>query len=492
MQILSSFKKIEKLVQILLIGVVLIIIPNIFLNFEIAKIVFARSIILILFLIIGLNLIRKKIIYIPSILKDKNIVKCIILLFLSLIISILSSVAPQLSFFGSYFRMQGVYSFLHYILLFILLLFSFQKDLQWKKINKIIVFIFVFLIILSILQFLGVDFLNYREFQNHGNRISASFSNPNFFGGLIVLLFFPVFNLIKNSLCKILIILSSLFVLILTGSKGALLAFIIGLFLYSFLNIVYLNEKKYLSYFALIITILLFVLFYASKFDFLYRFQISEENLVSTNTRIQIWEDSLQMIDDSPFIGYGIETFPIVFHKYANLEELKRDNLFGLIDKPHNIILDILYSVGFLGLLVYLFIINTILKKCFEALKKVNKDKKQEILAIISGLSALFFSNLFSFSVTVHFIFISFYLAHLFYLISLKTSKIKISLKKRTREILEIILIFFVTANLIIYNIFYVFSDYYLKKGLDSFNNQTETNTILENFQLANFYNQKN
>ena len=48
-------------------------------------------------------------------------------------------------------------------------------------------------------------------------------------------------------------------------------------------------------------------------------FQINEENLVSTNTRIQIWEDSLMMINDSPFIGYGIETLPIVFHKYANL-----------------------------------------------------------------------------------------------------------------------------------------------------------------------------
>ncbi len=490
MHIFNSFKKLDTFVYLMIIGLPLIFLPFVNLNFQLAKVVFARSVILLFFLFWGFALIKNKKIKIPSALKNVNIVKCLVFLLSVLLISNLLSIAPKLSFWGGYFRIQGLYTYIHYFLFFFLILSTFQKDIQWNKANKCICFIYITLLLLSVLQFFGFDLFFYQKFQGHGNRISASFLNPNFFASFIVLVAFPVLAFLnkKKNFYLGLIILLSFFVLVLTGSKGGVIGFLAGFLLYAFMNIRFLKEKKYLYFSGIIFTLILCVILAATQISYLSRFELKEENLLSSHIRINIWEDSLKMIEDKPFFGFGLETFPIVFHKYADAEKYDTENLFGIIDKPHNTFIESAYSTGFLGLAVYIFIIFTFFKESWKKLPKLKKKKKLDLIAVIAGLTAFTVSNLFSFSVTVHFVFLSFYLAYFIYLISDKSLSFNVFKNKLHKKVFPFVLIFFVVSSLILNNLFYVFADMHAKKGFE-YLELGETNSIIEEFYKANFYN---
>ncbi len=490
MHIFNSIKKLETFVYLILTALPLVFLPFLNLNFELAKVVFARSMILLFFLFWGLSVIKKNKINIPSILRNRNIIKCLIFLFIVLLVSNFSSIAPKLSFWGSYFRMQGLYSYMHYFLFFFLILFTLRKDVQWKNANNCICLIYFFLLFLAVLQFLGFDPFFFQSFQNHGDRIAASFSNPNFFASFLLLLAFPVLAFLdkKNNFYIGLIILLSFFVLILTGSKGAIIGFIVGFFFYALFNKKYLKDKKYLYFLGLVLSLIFSVIFFASKTNFLYRFDLNKENLLSTNTRLEIWEDSLIMIQDKTIFGFGLETFPIVFHEYSDLDELNVDYLFGLIDKTHNTFLEFAYSTGFLGLIVYVFIIYSVLSKFLRKMPSLSKNKKSNLIAVMSGLIAFFVSILFSFSVTVHFIFLSFYLAYFLYLISNENLVFKLFKSNFHKKLARTLLLFFVIGSLVFNNLFYLLADSHAKKAFQALE-VGDTNTVVENFYKANFYN---
>lgn len=490
MYILSSLKKLETFVYVMILLLPLVFLPFVSINFVLAKTVFARSLILLFFLFWGLLLLKRNKINIPSALKDVTIIKSLVFLLTVLLISNLFSIAPKLSFWGGYFRMQGLYTYIHYFLFFFLVLFTFKKDSQWKKANFCAFLIYIFLLFLSILQFLGLDLLFFQDFTNHGNRISASFANPNFFAAFIVLLIFPVLAFLnkKRSFYIVLIILLSFFVLILTGSKGGIIGFVVGSLVYAFMNMKFLKDRKYLYFLGIIFALIFFVILAAPKINLLYRFDFNQENLVSTNTRLQIWKDSLLMLEDRPVVGFGLETFPVVFHKYANLEKLNRDHLFGIIDKPHNTFIEILYSTGFVGLFVYIFIVLTVLNKSLKKLPSLSKKKKIDLIAVISGITAFCVSNLFSFSVTVHFVFLSFYLAYLIYLISDKNISLQVFKNNLYKKLSAFLLIFFVISSLVLNNVFYVLADVHAKRGFEHLK-LGNTNAVVDNFYKANLYN---
>lgn len=92
----------------------------------------------------------------------------------------------------------------------------------------------------------------------------------------------------------------------------------------------------------------------------------------STAARIILWESSLKSVDERPVFGWGPENLRYAYESKTDLRLAYKEN-FGEIwfDKAHNIFVDTLVSVGYLGL----FVMFAIIFYVFILLKRL-KDKE--------------------------------------------------------------------------------------------------------------------
>ncbi len=109
--------------------------------------------------------------------------------------------------------------------------------------------------------------------------------------------------------------------------------------------------------------------------------------------RIGVWKYSLKMSLKSPVIGTGIGTFKAAFDKFT-------DGYFvtlgaGKFDTPHNEFIQILCSLGFLGLITYLAFFVLLGVKAYKARKKpITK-------ILLLGAVCYLVNSFFSFSIVI-------------------------------------------------------------------------------------------
>jgi O-antigen ligase len=116
------------------------------------------------------------------------------LFFLAFTISTIFSIDPSQSFWGSFFRKQGLIMHIHYFVFFLLLLFNLAPSRERsvgyvKKINKIIsaiLFGSFFVSILGILQWLGYDPLPWQERIPLFGRITSTMGQPIFLANYLL------------------------------------------------------------------------------------------------------------------------------------------------------------------------------------------------------------------------------------------------------------------------------------------------------------------
>ncbi|MEK7568216.1 MAG: O-antigen ligase family protein [Patescibacteria group bacterium] len=83
--------------------------------------------------------------------------------------------------------------------------------------------------------------------------------------------------------------------------------------------------------------------------------------------RMVIWQIAVDGVSDRPLLGWGPENFPVVFDKHYNPAHYSVERGFGAwYDRAHNVFLDYLISVGFLGLLSYLAIFGVFYWQLFK------------------------------------------------------------------------------------------------------------------------------
>ncbi|MFC1978759.1 O-antigen ligase family protein [Chloroflexota bacterium] len=130
-------------------------------------------------------------------------------------------------------------------------------------------------------------------------------------------------------------IFTLLFVLLtaMTNSRGGWIATGIAL-----LVILVWRSKRALLIFPAIAGVIIWIL--QSGYDPLNIFQLTSE---SNLHRIQIWETSIQILNNYPLLGCGLGTFPIVLASYANLS--------FEVSSPHNQYIMLYADTGILGIL---------------------------------------------------------------------------------------------------------------------------------------------
>jgi putative inorganic carbon (HCO3(-)) transporter len=93
----------------------------------------------------------------------------------------------------------------------------------------------------------------------------------------------------------------------------------------------------------------------------------------STLTRVQMWESSLPLVAERPFLGAGPDTFKYVFGKYKP-EGWVEHMADPLVDKAHNEFLQLAVTTGLAGLGAYLWILVAFAWTGIVRMRALSKD----------------------------------------------------------------------------------------------------------------------
>lgn len=308
------------LVIFLLFFLNLIVIPIGISPFETPKVIVAEIIIdFLLLLLIFKSKINLKHLYNPQ------IIFIGILFILSLDTQLLFQ--PQGGFFGNAFRLQGQ------LLLWHLFLFSIiSKNIQLNNIPKFFYYLSIICLLMSTL-ILGV---------NENKRAFGTLGEPNALAA-ISLFIFPFVWFYSKSIFRLASIITTLSIILLSGSRAGLLGFLIQIF-FILLSWKILHKKLGLAViFCMILTTLSITLPFI-------------ENVGWFENRAEIWKTSFMSGLNSPFIGQGFGNIQNLIHQTA--VNLNNNVQYQIVDSSHNFLLDFWIQGGIVAVTAIIILIG--------------------------------------------------------------------------------------------------------------------------------------
>ncbi len=324
------------------------------------------------------------------------------------------SINPIQSFFGSMERQQGLFSYTLYFLwaflmFFNLWLFSNKNNLidRIKRILTAITISSLLVSIYGILQILNIDFIPWPEPPYLTGRTLSTFGQPNFLASFLLLtipLGFYLAHVSRKFFIKFLYYLIAaiqLICLFFTSSRGGLIAFFVMLFVfagYLFLNS---NFNKKIKIF-IILGVLFSFIFSVVAIEYVIpgrlrsSFDVGRGSLAA---RVYFFQASANAILQKPITGYGLENSANIFIKYYERDWALFGDVSANTDRAHNIVLDIMITSGFVGLVLF----SLWYYYYFRLAWKQSLEKENQFLAltIFLGAFAYFISLLFSFTIVV-------------------------------------------------------------------------------------------
>lgn len=258
------------------------------------------------------------------------------------------------SLIGGPFRYQGILTYFHLGLLFILT----------RKINpniyKVIMISGILQSFLLIYQFVQFNFLNL-EISTYAGRVIGTFGEPNYAAGFLLAAFGISLglNLIKSSRFAFMSGMVTFLGILVSESLGGILAAVIVSMIY-----LYLKNKHSLASsvgknkLILLLTIGIiifsgFAIFQKEKITF------NEFGIATVESRFSIWPASFDLFLKRPIVGYGAENLAFVF-----------PSEFGgsSIDRAHNALLENLLMGGIFMGLIYIYLVYKGLSLSFKHL----------------------------------------------------------------------------------------------------------------------------
>lgn len=431
--------------------------------FELNKLVLFESLTLILFFLSSLKLIfypgtwlsvkpgltpgtgsqRKKLIVV---LKNYFLLPSSLIIFL--LITIFFSSSSVISFYGSYERQAGFLSYFFYWLFFVLVFINLilpetgikkikqqepgRADISpavyleeartrfQKRLRRLLALAASSAFLVSIygcLQILNLDFFTWSEPAYLTHRALSSFGQPNLLASFLLLII-PISFWLCFSARRFwprfyfgLIFLFQLLCLIMTASRGALVALLVSAVIFF---IYWLKHSRLLSWQKLLVFASLGLVFVAALLAFNY---FSPGRLVSaldfkngsSAARVNFYTAAVDAISKKPVIGYGLDNAAGVFINYYESDWGIYGDINSSTDKAHNLVLDILLQVGFIGLLLFAVFYYYYFRL---GIKNIKMSRDRYLLwALVLGLAAYLISLLFSFSLVAGEVYLWFYLA---------------------------------------------------------------------------------
>jgi len=382
--------------------------------FHFGKAIIFRSIIEIM-LVVYILLIWQNRSYLP---RFNKITWGFLAFALAFTLATITSVHAYQSFWGTLERMGGLWTFWHYFIYFIILTSIFRERKDW-------IFLFKLMAGAGILSALyGFGQKTSSDFFVGGQgrvRIFGTVGNAALFAGyqlLITFLSLAMFvrkgiSVREKQLFGSAIILCGIAIMM-TAVRGSILALGIGILLYAALYAWTSNSKVAKRILLSLIStffvfIVLAVLLRGSgviKTGYLERITNFSPNNFTVKTRfwtwaagIDGWNDSLKTI----IVGWGPENFNIPFSKHFNPNFYTGPGSETMFDRAHNMFVEVLVTMGLIGLLAYLSIFWFSLRKLWAKLKTEIEDGPV-IIGLISIFIAYIIHNCFIFDTSANFI----------------------------------------------------------------------------------------
>ena len=270
-------------------------------------------------------------------------------------------VDPYRSFWSSFERMEGLVTYIHLYLLFILLGALLQSEKLWRWFFHTSIGVSLVISFIALSQLFG-----YIPIVQSSERLEATFGNATY---LAVYLLFHIFlaayylfrtkhhaRLIKGIYAGIIFFESAM--LLFTETRGAIVGLVAGIIVIAALN-AYANRgrARKIAIGVLVGTFLLTALFAAVRDTELVQNQRILRRMANISvteiatSRFTIWKMALKGAAERPILGWGPENFMAVFSKYYDPNLYNQEPWF---DRAHNVFLDWLVGGGIAGLLTYL------------------------------------------------------------------------------------------------------------------------------------------
>jgi O-antigen ligase len=332
---------------------------------------------------------------------------------------------PYLSFWSNYERMDGWITLIH-VFMFILVTSSLlTTENIWSSLFQVSVIVSFLVGLSGLLQLTGLpSVVNYKQ-SGLNARIHGTFDNPSTLAAYMLFHIFIAISLwmkrqdglphnkqLVPSIAYASVIVLDTFILLFTGTRGAILGLVVGgiitLLIFAFVL------KSHRAHWTAVAAIVVVIALASSlaltdqrssvrKIGFIDRLASISFNDLSAQSHILYIKIAWQGVKERPIFGWGQENYSIVYSKYVD------SHPDPWSDRVHNIIFDQLIAGGFMGLFGYLSILATALWNLWQ--KNTFSFSEQSIL---SGLfAAYFFQNLFFVESTTSYILLGMVLAYI-------------------------------------------------------------------------------
>jgi O-antigen ligase len=419
------------------------------------------------------------------------------------------------SFWGTLERMEGVFTFLHFWLFFLILVSIFKNKEDWLKLLRLAIVAGFLSILFAYGQYfkLGDFFVGWQ----HGSRIIGTVGNAALFAGyLIFILFLAICFLFRRDTSKkarifyIIVLVLGIPALFLTAVRGSIISFLVGIFLLGIFNLINsknLKIKQGTIIFIGLLLILVSIFWFSRNQSWVqenqYLKRITDISLETRTiqTRLSTWKSAWQGWQERFLLGWGPENFNLLFAKCFNPIHYQGFGSEVVWDRAHNVFLNTGATMGLVGLLAY-FGIFGVLAYYFIRAFKIKKIRKLTLAIFGTMLLVYVGHNMFifdSFNSYLMFFVVLGYLGFLFGITDKKseieeTKEIK-SAKPRTALliILALIVIFTIYKTAIIpakanyaatRGIVYGRSDKYFPVAFDYFRKSLSYNAIQTDYEV--------
>lgn len=318
---------------------------------------------------------------------------------------------PFKSFWSNFERMEGFITLLHLFLYTLTAASVVTTERLWGALANTSLGVSLVMVGYAFLQFSGA-----LPIHQGSVRVDATIGNAAYFAAYLLFhIFITAILFVRvrrgffvRSFYGVALALQ-IVALFLTATRGAILGLMGGAFLTTLLLAMFERESPWVRrsaagiLCALLITVGGF--FFVKDSDVIKNnaifSRLADISLKSGETRFAIWSLAWEGVKEKPLLGYGQESFNIVFNRYYTADLYLQEPWF---DRVHNIVLDWLIAGGFLGALAY-FAIPLLALYLLWGRRGCATFSSSERSVITGLLAGYFFQNLFVFDQLVTYLY---------------------------------------------------------------------------------------
>lgn len=315
--------------------------------------------------------------------KEKKLTLVELLLIMLMLITGLSTIYNFMDSTSYFVQMATLAGFINYTKIFLIYVITRYSVKKIEDVKKLFLFV-----VLSLPLFLGQSFyVTYEKYGhlNIGNmQMTGLIPGPGPMGAFLVLvipLIFVYFINVKNSFFKtylFLILIISLGYALATFTRSVYLGIIFDIILIIGILSLIKRLRKFIPFILIILTVLTIFAFKDANDFYIYKLDamFTEDKYSSINlqARLFYWEEALSLVKQNKLLGIGPSTWAL------------KSNVSGYT--PHNGYLQVLVEIGFIGFIIFVWVIFLGIIKNISNIRYFRTKKDIEFYIIFLGILA--------------------------------------------------------------------------------------------------------